>query len=344
MKSELHPHPDQSKSRSLTRQETAARVVVFVMSLAAIAIPVSLHYSNKQLEIHARIAETSGWDPDVIRLEVGQPLHMRFTSDDVVHGFAVGQKFLDPVDILPGIWTDLTLTFDKPGVYTFYCTRWCGINHWRMRGTLEVGEPVAAAPSAAEPLYLSLGIDLDKPHLSPVVPDTIPSAWKGAGLLASLPDAAKYQSVDYYLTNSPFQVYENLGNRHLSAEQRWAIVAAIWKANTSPGALVEGRQLFAQNCSACHGTGGGGDGVFADDLGNLTDYEDTSQHSIKMPAHLSDPKSILGASPALLQGKILRGGMGTGMPMWGVIFTEEQVWNLVTYIYSFQFEYDSLLS
>lgn len=26
----------------------------------------------------------------------------------------------------------------------------------------------------------------------------------------------------------------------------------------------------------------------------------------------------------MLQGKILRGGMGTGMPYWGPIFTEEQ--------------------
>jgi mono/diheme cytochrome c family protein len=48
---------------------------------------------------------------------------------------------------------------------------------------------------------------------------------------------------------------------------------------------------------------------------------------------------MLGASPALLQGKILRGGMGTGMPMWGSIFTEEEIEALVAYLYTFQFEY-----
>ena len=63
------------------------------------------------------------------------------------------------------------------------------------------------------------------------------------------------------------------------------------------------------------------------------------QHGIKKPASLNDPSSILGASPAILQGKITRGGMGTGMPMWGVIFTEDQIWNLVAYIYSFIFIY-----
>jgi mono/diheme cytochrome c family protein len=58
------------------------------------------------------------------------------------------------------------------------------------------------------------------------------------------------------------------------------------------------------------------------------------------PVDFTDPKRMLGASPALLQGKILRGGMGTGMPMWGSIFTEEQIWDLIAYIYSFQFKYE----
>jgi mono/diheme cytochrome c family protein len=46
---------------------------------------------------------------------------------------------------------------------------------------------------------------------------------------------------------------------------------------------------------------------------------------------------MLSASPALLQGKIIRGGMGTGMPSWGAIFTEDQTWALVAYLWTFQF-------
>jgi mono/diheme cytochrome c family protein len=60
---------------------------------------------------------------------------------------------------------------------------------------------------------------------------------------------------------------------------------------------------------------------------------------MQYPVDFTDPRRMLGASPALLQGKILRGGMGTGMPMWGSIFTEEQIWDLIAYLYSFQFEY-----
>jgi mono/diheme cytochrome c family protein len=47
---------------------------------------------------------------------------------------------------------------------------------------------------------------------------------------------------------------------------------------------------------------------------------------------------MLGASPALLQGKILNGGMGTGMPNWRPIFDDRQVWNIVAYLCTFQFQ------
>ncbi len=63
-----------------------------------------------------------------------------------------------------------------------------------------------------------------------------------------------------------------------------------------------------------------------------------SGHETVKPADFTDPKTMLGASPALLQGKILRGGMGTGMPYWGPIFTDEQTWALVAYLQSFQFQ------
>lgn len=63
--------------------------------------------------------------------------------------------------------------------------------------------------------------------------------------------------------------------------------------------------------------------------------------SMQTPANFTDAKRMLGARPALLQGKILRGGMGTGMPMWGSIFTEKQIWDLIAYIYSYQFEYQN---
>jgi len=81
--------------------------------------------------------------------------------------------------------------------------------------------------------------------------------------------------------------------------------------------------------------------VFADDL----DQPKTGEHAdmqigemTARPTDFTDPEHMLAASPARLQGKILRGGMGTGMPYWGPIFTEEQTWALIAYLYAFQFE------
>ena len=84
--------------------------------------------------------------------------------------------------------------------------------------------------------------------------------------------------------------------------------------------------------------------MFADDLataGKISTQTMSGAQDMVMqtPANFSDPERMLGASPALLQGKILRGGMGTGMPMWGSIFTDEQIWNVIAYLYSFQFDY-----
>jgi mono/diheme cytochrome c family protein len=124
------------------------------------------------------------------------------------------------------------------------------------------------------------------------------------------------------------------------------VVAYFWQSNTTPETLANGKQLYAQNCAACHGENGAGDGVFADELAqtgeaSMQTMEGAMNMVMQVPVDFTDPRRMLGASPALLQGKILRGGMGTGMPMWGSIFTEEQIWDLIAYIYSFQFEYEN---
>lgn len=332
----------------MKRSELLTRFLITVAILGAVGTPLIL-WARTPL-IHAKVAEAGGWSPDVIQANVGEPLHIRLTSDDVVHGFAVGQMDMASVDILPGKVTDLTLTFDEPGTYTFYCTRWCGLNHWRMRGTIEVSGSGSdpSTPSAGQrpqpasaPLYVTLGLDLDAPHDSPIVPTQKPSAMRGQQLATNLPI---YQSTDYYRTHSPYQAFAELTTTSLTKSQLWDVTAFIWQSNTTPEALANGQQLYAQNCAACHGEAGAGDGVFADDLaaaGESSAQTMAGTHDMTMqtPADFTNPTRMLGASPALLQGKILRGGMGTGMPMWGSVFTEEQIWDLIAYIYSFQFEY-----
>lgn len=325
----------------MKRSEFISRILVITGIILAIGAP--LYFWTSTPLIHARMAENGGWNPDVIQAEVGKPLNLKLTSDDVVHGFAVAQMEMESVDVLPGKVTDVTLIFDKPGIYTFFCTRWCGLNHWRMRGTIEVSGSSSDPEPVAVPMYVSLHLDIDAPHDAPTVPSQTPSAIRGESLATQLP-LTNYQSPDYYRVNSPYQVFDDLNNTSLTESQRWDAVAYIWQSNTTPESLANGEKLYAQNCAACHGENGAGDGVFADDLQAAGDSSMQSMSSaenmmMQTPIDFTDPKRMLGASPALLQGKILRGGMGTGMPMWGVIFTEEQIWDLIAYLYSFQFEY-----
>ena len=326
----------------MKRSEFLSRILVLTGMLIAISAPL-LFWARTPL-IHALMADTGGWNPDILQAEVGKPLELHFTSDDVIHGFAIGQLDMEAVDVEPGKVTDVTLTFDKPGTYTFYCTRWCGVNHWRMRGTIEVsGLNVDSETTPSVPLYVTLGIDIDAPHEAPVIQENRPSAVRGQQPAASL-DISQFSSPDFYRANSPYQIFEGLNSTELTEAEKWDVVAYLWQSNTTADALTNGRELYAQNCAACHGESGRGNGVFADDLAaageaSMQSMNGSMDMAMQTPADFTDTSRMLGASPALLEGKILRGGMGTGMPMWGSIFTEKQIQDLIAYLYSFQFEY-----
>jgi len=250
------------------------------------------------------------------------------------------------VDVLPGKPTEVTLTFDEPGTYTFYCTRWCGADHWRMRGTITVtGDQYADHTLPDPPLYLQLGMDLDAPHeLHDFDLNRLPSVEKGAALDVSLP--SEFLTLEYYRAHTPYQAWEDLNSEpvttHLNEAQVWDLVAWIWEQNTNPTELVEGKVLYQRDCAACHGVEGAGDGIFGvkGTAENGSPHElGLDDHSLETPTNFKDPNHMLAASSAVLQGKIIRGGMGTGMPSWGLIYTEEQTWALVDFLWTFVFDF-----
>jgi len=212
-----------------------------------------------------------------------------------------------------------------------------------MRGTIEVTGPGSTSTTIEPPLYITLGLDIDTEHHAQVIPDRLPSAARGEQAGVDLP--AEYLKREYYLSHSPVEAWKALRGEtslsRLSDQELWDQVAEIWRMNTSPRDLEIGGQLYAANCAACHGGTGAGDGVFADQLEKSNDGQHPLAPAGEMtlrPSDFTDPEHMLAASPAHLQGKILRGGMGTGMPYWGPIFTDEQTWSLVAYIWSFQFD------
>lgn len=340
------------------RNEWLARMLVITLVIVALAAPAwGLWQRNEWIELHARMPESGGWMPSNLTVQVGKPLRLRMTSDDVVHSFAIGQSDRPPVDILPGEVTKIELTFDEPGTYTYFCTRWCGPNHWRMRGRITVAgdEPESTLRQAqdtaslpVQPLYAQLGIDLDAPreHIDLDLPGK-PSASRGAEIAGRFPveQFEKYLNLEYYRSHSPADAWNDLRSKpvihDLNDGQVWDLVAWIWRQNINLGNLELGETLYRQDCAACHGLEGAGDGVFSDvdqvDLESMPGDNLTGQ-MIESPPDFHAPETMLTTSPAILQGKIIRGGMGTGMPSWGLIYTEDQTWALVDYIWSLFFD------
>jgi mono/diheme cytochrome c family protein/plastocyanin len=321
--------------------ERVARLTAFALAvgLPLVAVIAGLPGSaaGQAIDIHGVMSEAGGWTPADLTAKTGEPLRLRLTSDDVMHGIALGQSDQPAVDVKPGEVTETTLVFDEPGKYTFYCTRWCGPNHWRMRGTIEVRGEGSEQLAVESPLYVTLGLDIDAPHPADVSPDGEPSARRGAALGVDIP--AQYLAIDYARTHSPAEAWKAFRSapftRGLSDVQIWDLVALAWRSATTPEAVETGRRLYAANCAACHGETGAGDGVMATALAQPA--HDNIGHDAKSPANFTDAAAMLGASSALLQGKIVRGGMGTGMPYWGPIFTERQTWAVVDYLWTFQF-------
>jgi len=227
----------------MKRSELISRILITMALVGAVGAP--LYFWSRTPLVHAHIAEDGGWSPDVIQAEAGKPLHLRFTSDDVVHGFAVGQmdtQNVEAVDIEPGKVTDIELTFDKPGIYTFFCTRWCGVNHWRMRGTIEVSGSGSDPGPVTVPMYVSLGLDIDAPHDAPFIPGDRPSASNGQQLAGNL-EISRFADPDFYRANSPYQLFEKLNSTDLGDSEKWDVVSYIWESNTTPKALANGAQL-----------------------------------------------------------------------------------------------------
>jgi mono/diheme cytochrome c family protein/plastocyanin len=324
--------------------EKAARLLAIALALgvpsaALVGRGVQRFWADDGVvEIRGTMSEQGGWTPAALTATVGEPLRLRLTSDDVMHGFAIGHVDSAPVDVKPGEVTEFAVTFSRPGRYMFYCTRWCGLNHWRMRGTIEVAGGAQQADSVAPPRYAALGLDLDAPHPAEMTPSAAPSTERAEELAVIIPETLATR--DYYREHSPVDIWRSLRrvvNRpELTDQDYWDLVALIWLRNSPSSVLARGERIYSANCAACHGEAGGGDGVMAD---ALTEYSESELGQAgATPADFTNAAQMLGASPVLLLGKIVRGGMGTGMPYWGPILTDAQIWAVVHYLWTFQFE------
>lgn len=86
------------------------------------------------------------------------------------------------------------------------------------------------------------------------------------------------------------------------------------------GDPARGALLYAQNCVACHGANGGGDGPRA-------------YFIFPKPRNFNDPASRQYLSRGNLYNGIKYGVVGKEMPAWGKVLSDDQVADLVEYVY-----------
>jgi mono/diheme cytochrome c family protein/plastocyanin len=347
------------------RRELFALLVVAVVVLGIPAVLFAYQAARQQtssdgirvINMVARAPEQGGFSPDHLTLKAGETVRLRISSPDVVHGLSIPGLGVNVDEILPGKPVEVTIAPEAPGRYAFACIRWCSADHWRMRGVIEVtpaeagtgitsaaSAPAAPAPTRSAPLYQQLGIDLDKmPPTPQALPAGKPSASAGATLASSagitlpprLADPAARRAL------SPAAAFEILRkdrvNRSLSDSEMWNLVAWAWLKDVAPETLAEAQQLYTRDCAACHGAEGKGDGVAGKNLPGLSKMDPMMPAG---PADLTDGSHRLAESDAFLQGKILRGGMGTGMPEFGSLYTDEQLWAMVDKVRGFLFNFN----
>ncbi len=295
--------------------------------------------SVKVVDIIARTPEHGGFSPDRLSLRAGEPVRLRLSSPDVVHGFTIPGLGVNVDEIYPGKVVEVDVTPDKPGRYAFACTRWCGVDHWRMRGVIEVtGEAGAVLPMEQPPLFQQLGIDIDAMrHAALVTPDVRPSSGAGAALQARLPQ--DLTDSDQRRTVTPADAFQNLradpANAALSDGDVWDLVAWAWLKDTPPAALARAEVLYARDCAACHGPDGKGKGPAGVNLPGMAKMDPAMP---KGPADFTDPARMLAANDVLLQGKLLRGGMGTGMPEFGSLYSDAEQSAMIAYLRAFLFK------
>lgn len=368
-----HGSPDSISTSSRTRgsrPERLARLIGVVLLVGfVLAIFASwlgrIRPSDRAIELVARQPAAGGWSRERIVVKRGERVRLRIRSEDVVHGFAIGRLGVDVGPIEPGKTATVEFVADQAGEFTFYCTTWCDPNHPRMRGTLEVrntGQASATPSSSAQDVALR---DLDMPRDAGAIPQARPSATRGGVLYAErcaachgeggqvtarVPAMAQRERSRNL---SPIEAFQVLGGAALenashqgsprpsasgrigqrdethaesargwSDQDRWDAVAHLWSLGTTPDRADLGRRLFSRNCAACHGERGDGNGP-------------GGRSQPKRPADFTDMRRMLAGTSSLYTAKIRRGGMGTGMPYWGNIFTEEELAALVDYLWTF---------
>ncbi len=129
------------------RKRTFALIVVLSLMLLTVLSAVAIAGqapppANKEFDV---VARQFALDPNIIRVNLGDNVTLRFSTTDVTHGI-----YIDGYDIkrtfLPGEEVEVNFIADRVGKFKIRCSVSCGIHHPYMIGELIV-----------EPNYVFMG-------------------------------------------------------------------------------------------------------------------------------------------------------------------------------------------
>jgi cytochrome c oxidase cbb3-type subunit 3 len=200
--------------------------------------------------------------------------------------------------------------------------------------------PAAAATEAAEPTAAAAPTAGAE---EPAFPPQMPSSLRGqvtyeaycaechgtAGDGSGLAGAANFTDVEFMRAEKPAEFYKSISEGRpgtampawkgtLSEMEIWDVLYYEWSFGTSAEEIAEGKALFAANCVECHGQAGDGSG-----LAGAANFTDQAFMSAEKPEEFHE---------AITEGK-----EGTAMPAWGDTLTEDQIWALVQYVWTFAY-------
>jgi cytochrome c oxidase subunit II len=117
------------KNKLVTATLLAAACGIALATVAPKPNLASAAVNPKVIEITAKKFQ---FTPSEITLKKGEPVILRLTSTDRVHGF-MSRLFKIDTDILPDKTTDVTITPATAGDFTIICDHYCGVGHGNMK-------------------------------------------------------------------------------------------------------------------------------------------------------------------------------------------------------------------
>ena len=102
------------------------------IALAAVATKTNLARANDNPKVIEITAKKFEFSPSEITIKKGEPVILRLTSADRVHGFMSKPLKID-TDIPADKTEDVAVTPDTAGDFTVICDHYCGTGHGNMK-------------------------------------------------------------------------------------------------------------------------------------------------------------------------------------------------------------------